>query len=55
VWVDELHGRYPRRDPRRHLLEIWKVESRGAPNGRVRWMGRYGSFAMLLRLAPFDE
>lgn len=55
VWVDEVHGRHPRHDLRRHLLGIWKEESSGVPHGRARWMARYGSFGMLLRLAPFDE
>ena len=54
-WVDAVHAHHPRHDFQRHLLQAWSAEQRAMPRGRARWMTRWGGFARLLRLAPFDE
>jgi hypothetical protein len=54
-WVDRVHARHPRHNVRRHVLAALKAERRAVPNGRIRWLTRYASFPLLLRLAPFDE
>jgi hypothetical protein len=50
AWVEELHARHPRHGLQRYLLETLKQEAKDVPDGRIRWMSRYGSFRTLLRL-----
>ncbi len=54
-WVDAVHARHPRLDLRRRLLRAWDNEGRAMPEGRARWLSRWGGFGLLMRLAPFDE
>jgi len=55
AWVAEVHARHPRHDLRRHILTAWKAEQQAMPQGRARWITRYGAFPLLLRAAPFNE
>ena len=54
-WADRVHARYPRQDLRRHLLAAFRQEARLVPDGRTRWLIRYASFGVLVRIAPFPE
>lgn len=55
AFTDELHQRHPRHQLRREMLANWKAERRAVPNGRARWLSRYGAFPALLRAAPYSE
>jgi hypothetical protein len=55
AWVAEILQRHPRLEFKRHLLACWKAEGKAVPHGRARWLTRWASFPMLVRLAPYDE
>jgi hypothetical protein len=55
AWVAQVLERHPRLEFKRHLLTCWKAEGRAVPRGRARWLTRWATFPMLVRLAPFDE
>lgn len=55
AWVAQVLERHPRLEFKRHLLTCWKAEGRAVPHGRARWLTRWATFPMLVRLAPFDE
>lgn len=55
AFTDELHRRHPRDDLRRKLLKVWAAEGKAVPDGRARWITRYGAFPLLLRAAPYAE
>jgi hypothetical protein len=54
-YVEAVLRRHPRLGFKRHLVACWTAEGRAVPRGRARWMTRYASFPMLVRLAPFAE
>jgi len=54
-WVQELLGRHPRLDFKRHMLDAWATEGAAVPNGRAAWLTRYAAFPLLVNAAPFEE
>jgi hypothetical protein len=54
-WVDDVLARHPRHGLRDRILRDWHADAKVVPDGRARWLNRYASFPVLLKLAPFDD
>jgi hypothetical protein len=48
-------SRHPRADFKRVFTEAFQREAARVPQGRVKFLHRYGAFAAAIRFAPFDE
>jgi hypothetical protein len=51
-WTSDVLLRHPRDGFKRELIAAWRAEGRAVPDGRVRWLTRYGMVPVLIRIAP---
>ncbi|GLZ56262.1 HD domain-containing protein [Actinomycetospora sp. NBRC 106378] len=51
-WVSDVLRTHPRDHFKRDLVAAWRAEGRAVPDGRVRWLTRYGMVPILIHIAP---
>lgn len=52
AFLRDVVDRHPRLQLKRELIRVLRDEAAAVPDGRARWLLRYGTFGLLIRTAP---